>query len=511
MARLGRRAWWALGALVLGVVTVGLDITVLNVALPTIGADLGAGTGALQWMVNAYVLVFAGLMLPLAALGDRYGRKRLLLVGLVVFGVASAAAAWAPSSSMVVAARAGIGVGAAIVIPISLATVTTLFPDPAQRAKAISVVIAGTGVGVPLGPIVGGWLLGRFWWGSVFLVNVPVAVLALAAVAVLLPESRDPTPAPADWVGAGLAIAGLVSLAYGVIAAPDRGWADGLVLGALTAGVVLLAGFVRWERRARFPRVELRLFTRRRFLWGTLAAAVAGFALLGLLFVLPPVLQLVRGEDALGTGIQLLPMIGGLVVGAAVGQRLAARAGPRWPVSAGLLLLAAGLGAGAAASGPAGGETAGWLLAGWLAAAGAGVGLALAPATDALLSELPPERAGSGTALAMTIRYVGGAFGVALLGSLLAQSYAGRLDTSGLPAPAAMAAEDSLAGALAVAARLGAPDLAAAARDAFTHGTGLVLAACAAVALAGAALTAAALPSAAIPARTGADTSQPIS
>lgn len=503
MAQSGRRAWWALAALVLGVVTVGLDITVLTVALPTIGADLGAGTGALQWMVNAYVLVFAGLMLPLGALGDRYGRRRLLLVGLAVFGLASAAAAWAPSSGAVVAARAGMGVGAAIVIPISLATLTTLFPDPGERAKAISVVIAGTGVGVPLGPIVAGWLLGRFWWGSVFLVNVPVVVLAFAAVAVLLPESRDPAPRPPDWPGAGLAVAGLISLVYGVVAAPARGWTDGLVLAALTAGVLLVAGFIGWERRVTFPLVELRLLTRRRFLWGSLAAAVAGFALLGLLFVLPPFLQLVRGENALGTGIRLLPMIGGLVVGAAAGQRLAARAGPRWPVTAGLLLLAAGLAAGAATStatspgvGGAAGDwlAAGWLVAGWLAAAGAGVGLALAPATDALLSELPPEQSGSGTALAMTIRYVGGAFGVALLGSLLAQTYADRLDTSGLPAPAAQSAEDSLAGALAVAARVGNPDLAAAARDAFTHGTGLVLAACAAVALAGAALTAAAFP-----------------
>src|SRR6266508_1692629 len=265
MSALGSRRWWALAALGLTVLTIGFDATILNVALPTLATALHASTGALQWMVDAYVLVFAGLLLPMGALGDRFGRKRLILVGLVLFGAASVLATYAGSTGPLIAARAIMGIGAAVLTPIAAAVLPVIFP-PQERAKAISFFAIGMGVGVPLGPIIGGYLLKHFWWGSVFLVNVPVVVVALVAVMLLVPESKDPAPPRIDVVG-----------------------------------LLLIAAFVAWERRTAQPMIDLTLFARPRFLWGTVAMTVASFGLFGLLFVLPQYLQAVQGNDALGT------------------------------------------------------------------------------------------------------------------------------------------------------------------------------------------------------------------
>ncbi|GAA3388081.1 DHA2 family efflux MFS transporter permease subunit [Cryptosporangium minutisporangium] len=478
-----------LGALVLCVLVLGLDLTILNVALPTIAGDLAVGTGGLQWVVNAYVLVFAGLMLPAGALGDRYGRRRLLLAGLVVFGGACLAATWAESVAVLVALRAVMGAGAAIIMPIVLAVLAVLF-DERERGKALSVVVVAIGAGLPLGPIVGGWLLQHYWWGSIFLINVPIAAAAGALIAVLMPESKDPRPPRADLPGAVLSTAGLVGLVYGIVEAPGRGWTDPLVLGMSAAGIGLLAGFVVWELRAAAPMIDLRLFADAQFAWGTVGATLASFALFGLLFTLPQYLQLVEGADAFGTGLRLLPLIGGIVLGAPIAQSLAARAGYRTPVAAGLLLAAAGLAAGATTDVGTGYG----FVAAWLTLTGFGAGMSLTPAMDAVLGVLPPERAGSGTALTMALRQVAGAFGVALLGSLLAAGYSSRLDTTGLPSPAAHAADESVAAARALAARTGNTALAANASDAFVHGMALALGAAAVVALLGAVLTAVFLP-----------------
>jgi EmrB/QacA subfamily drug resistance transporter len=361
MVGLGARRWWALAALVLGVLTVGLDATVLNVALPTLAAALHADTAGLQWMVDAYILVFAGLLLPAGVLGDRYGRKRLLIVGLALFGAASAAATHAGSTGQLIAARSVMGIGAAVLLPVVVAVLPVLFP-PDERAKAIAVGAAGMALGLPLGPIVGGWLLDHFWWGSVFAINLPVAALAMVAVAVLVPESRDPAPPRPDLVGPGLSTLGLVALVYGLIQAPDRGWGDALVVGTLGVGLALLVAFAIWARRARDPMIDLGLFGRRRFLFGTLSMTVASFTLFGLLFVLPQYFQAVAGSDALGTGVRLLPLIGGLVVGARGSATLAARAGSRLPIAAGLALVAGGLTVGATTTVGSGyGLAASWL------------------------------------------------------------------------------------------------------------------------------------------------------
>ncbi|WP_155371957.1 DHA2 family efflux MFS transporter permease subunit [Catellatospora vulcania] len=483
------RRWWALGALVLSVLVVGLDGTVLNVALPTIAADLDAGTDGLQWVVNAYVLVFAGLMLPFGALGDRYGRRRLILAGLAVLGAASLISVFADGLAALLVARTLMGAGAAMLTPTAIAVLPALFA-PAERPKAVAVLMLGLGLGIPLGPIVGGYLLDHFWWGSIFLINVPVAALGMLAVALLMPENRDPRPRPADLPGGLLSTTGLVTLVYGIVAAPERGWGDPLVVAALAGGVLLLTAFGWWERRTADPMIDLRLFGDPGFLWGAVAATILSFGLFGLLFVVPQYLSFGFGYDALGTGVRLLPLIGGLFVASPLAARLSVRIGHRLPVTAGLLITAAGLALGAT-TGPATGYG---FTAAWCAIVGFGTGLALAPAMDAVLGALPPERAGSGTALTMTMRQAAGALGVALLGSLLNAVYAGRVDVTGLGSDAAGTARDSAAGAYAVAAALGRPELAASAHDAFIAGMAAVLWCCAAITVVGAVLTALLLP-----------------
>jgi EmrB/QacA subfamily drug resistance transporter len=484
----GRR-WWALGALVLCILTFGFDATILNVALPTLATAIHADTSGLQWIVDAYVLVFAGLLLPAGVLGDRIGRRRLLLIGLGLFALASVGAAYVGNAGELVAARAVMGLGAAVIVPVTMAMLPVLF-GPSERARAIAIATMGMGIGVPLGPIIGGWLLDHYWWGSVFLVNVPVAVVGAIAVAAFVPESRDPAPRKVDIPGGVLSTAGLIGVVYGVIEAPNRGWGSTVVLSCIAAGLLLLAGFVAWERRTPYPMIDLGLFGRRRFLWGTTAATIANFGLYGLLFVVPLYLQVVCGHDAFATGVRLLPLMAGLIVGAPTAERLAARIGSRVPMVTGLLLIAAGLLVGATSS-----TTDPFVrTAVWLAVIGAGVGMALAPAMDAVIGELPAERAGSGTALTMTLRQVGGAFGVALLGSLLSAAYVDRLDVAGLPAPAAAAARDSVAAAAAVARQLGDGALLLNAREAYTYGMSVVLLACAALAVLGAVLVALRMP-----------------
>ncbi|GAT06881.1 EmrB/QacA subfamily drug resistance transporter [Mycolicibacterium novocastrense] len=472
----------------LAVLVFGFDITILNVALPTMATALSAGTEALQWMVNAYIVVLAGLMLTCGALGDRYGRKRSILLALVVFGAASAAATWADSAGMVIAARAVMGIGAAILMPVAFAVVAALFA-PRERGKAVTVVVMAVSIGMPLGPLIAGYLLDHFWWGSIFLINVPMVALALVAIAVFLPESRDPDRGRPDVAGAVLSTAGLGALVYGIIAAPDRGWTTAVVGGCVGAGLLLLAVFTWWELRIAEPMIDLRLFGRRQFLWGSMAGVLVSFGMLGILFVVPQYMQFVGGHDALGTGLRLLPLMGGLIVGAPAGERLAARLGYRVPVSAGLAVLAAGLAIGATTDTSSGYG----FVALWLAVVGAGIGAALSPAMDAVLGALPTEHAGAGTAITMTLRQVGGALGVALLGSVLSQGYTDRIDTRGLPADAADAARDSIAAALAVAARLADPGLAASAHAAYMHGMALVLATTAAIGFIAAALTGALL------------------
>ncbi|CAM5690382.1 DHA2 family efflux MFS transporter permease subunit [Streptomyces aurantiogriseus] len=483
------RRWWALGALVASMLTLGFDLTILNVALPTMAQDLGATTGEQQWMADAYVVVFAALMLPAGLLGDRFGRRRMLIVGLGIFLAGSLVGALAGDVNAVVVARAVMGVGAALVTPLALSVLPSLFA-PEERTKAVGIVSAGSTLGLPLGPIIGGWLLGHFWWGSVFLINVPMAAIGILACVFLLPETSDPASPKVDTVSTALTAAGLGALIYAIIEAPTRGWGDPLVLAMFALAVVLIAALVLRERRAVRPMLDMGLLAHRGFLFNTLAATLVMFVLSGLMFVLPPYLQAVLGHDALGTGVRLLPMMGGLMVAARAAQPVVARFGARAVVSAGLVVLAFAALLGSRTTADSGyGFTALWL-----SVAGAGFGFSLVPAMSGALGTLPSDRAGSGSGLLMTLRQVGGAIGIALLGSLLSSTFRDRLDVTGLPAGTADTAGDSVVAAHLIAEKAGSAHLAVSANSAYVHGMGLVLIVCGVAALAAALLAAAFLP-----------------
>ncbi len=496
-ARHDPRRWWALVALGACMLTLGFDLTILNVALPRMATQLHADTGDMQWIVDAYVVVFAATMLPAGLLGDRYGRRRMLVTGLAVFLFGSLLGTLTDSPGWVIAARAGMGLGAALISPLVLAVLPSLFTDPTERTKAIGIVTAAVAGGMPLGPIVGGWLLDHYWWGSIFLINVPLAALGILACLLLLPESRDPAASRVDPLNTLLGVAGLAALVYAIIEGPVRGWGDPLVVALFPVSVLLVAALVLRERGARRrgiqPMLDLDLLRAARFRWSALTVTLATLVMSGLLFVVPQYLQAVLGNDALGTGLRLLPLMGGIVVAARAAGPLVAKLGPRLVISAGLVVLAfaAFLGARTDAGDGYG------LAATWLTLTGLGTGLAMVPAMDTALTALPADRAGSGSGLLMTVRQMGTALGIALLGSLLAQTYTSRLDLGALPgelppeaASAASAAEDSVVSAHLLADRLGLPHLADAADTAFVHGMSQVLLLCGVAALAGALLVA---------------------
>lgn len=423
------RRWWALAALALGVLTVALDSTIVNVALPTLAVELDASTSELQWIANAFNLVFAAALLPAGLLGDRFGRRRLLLGALALFGVASLACALASTAGQLIAARALLGLGGAALMPLSMAVLPLLFSER-ERPKAISTWVAATAIALPLGPILGGVLLDRFAWGSIFLINVPIVLGALVAVALLVPESRGARAPRLDLAGIVLSSAGLALLTYGAISAGERGWGGAAVLGEIAAGIALLLLFARTqvllERRPdRQPLVDLTLLRSPAYLWATVLATIVSFAMFGLLFVAPQYFALVEGADALGTGLRLLPVIGGLVVGARVSERLLPRIGAKAAISFGFLLMTAGLAAGATTSLGDGYGVA----AAWIGVVGLGIGFALPTAMDAALGELSADRGGVGSALIQACRQVGGTIGVALLGTVLASRYDGPGDT----------------------------------------------------------------------------------
>ncbi|HEX7159838.1 MAG TPA: MFS transporter, partial [Trebonia sp.] len=317
------RRWWALVAIAASVLVVGLDLTVLNLALPSMSVDLHASTGDLQWIVDAYSLVLAALILPAGLLGDRYGRKRLLVIALVLFGAASLACAYSASVGELIAARAVLGIGAAAIFPLALSVLPVLFDGP-DRQRAVAAIGGASMLSFPIGPIAGGYLLDHFWWGSVFLINVPVVVIALIAVTVLLPESRSAARPSIDVAGLLVSSAGLVALTYGFIKAGQDGWGDVTAVVLIAAGVVALALLPLVERRVARggqPLADLRLFRSADFRWGTILATLMSFAMFGMFFALPQYFQGVRGADALGSGIRLLPLVGGMLAGMVGGTR----------------------------------------------------------------------------------------------------------------------------------------------------------------------------------------------
>jgi EmrB/QacA subfamily drug resistance transporter len=449
---------------------VGLDLTVLNVALPTLATDLHASTSELQWFASGYTLVLAAALLPAGTLGDRFGRRKFLVIALVVFGVASLGCAYAPNSGTLIVARAVLGLAAAFLMPLSMSVLPVIFTET-ERPKAIAIWATSTMIGIPLGPIVGGWLLDNFWWGSAFLINVPMVLIALVAVVALLPESRGTVSGRLDVVGALTSSIGLLGVTYGVIEAGQDGWGSASALVPLIIGAVVLAGFVGWQRRARNPLVDLSLFRSPSFTWGTTLATMVNFAMVGLLFAMPQYFQAIEHTDALGNGLRLLPMIGGMLIGVRVAGPIATRAGAKITVAVGYLVMAVALGVGATT-----GLGSGYgFVAAWFAVFGFGLGFAMPTAMNAAMSPLSAERSGIGSAVMSALRQTGGAIGVAILGTVLSSGYQDGLRLGGLPVQAADAVRTGVTGGVAVADQLGSATLLTNVRGAFVHGLDLTL------------------------------------
>jgi MFS transporter, DHA2 family, multidrug resistance protein len=495
MTTLGSARWWALGAVCLSVLAVSLDGTVLSVALPTLARALHASESDLEWFSSGYLLLLAAAVLPVGLLGDRFGRKRILTVSLIVFGAGSALCAYASSPGMFLIARLLMGGAGAGVAVIALSQLTVLF-DESERPKAVGVFQAANFLALPLGPIVGGWMLSRFWWGWMFLVNVPVVLLGVVVVAGLLPESRASRRPGLDPVGTAASMGGLVAVTYGVIEAGRNGWGDSTALGCMAAGVVMLVGFFGWERRLAArggePLIDPALFASRSFTWGSLLAGVVGLAMIGLLFTMPQYFQAVRGADAFGSGLRLLPLVGGLLVGSLPASVLAKAVGAKITVATGFVLVAIGSAVGGATT--AASST--WFVSTWMAVVCAGTGMAMAAAVSVAISQLSAERSATGSAVVQVFQKTAGPFGTAIMGSVLAAGYQSHLDASGLAPAVAAAARHSVYSGLAVAQNLDSAPLADVVRAAFVHGMDASLLVSAAIAVVGAVLTVAFLPGA---------------
>ncbi|MFI6640100.1 MFS transporter [Streptomyces sp. NPDC050504] len=507
-----RRRWAVLGVLMLSLLIVVLDNSILNVAVKTIAAPgptgLGATQSELEWAINSYTLVFAGLLFTSGLLGDRLGRKKVMLFGIAVFGAASALAAMSGSPGELIAYRALMGFGAAFVMPATLAVLMNVF-ERDEQPKAIGIWAGGVGLAIAIGPITGGVLLEHFWWGSVFLVNVPVVLIALALTVWLVPDSKDPKPGRLDPIGVALSVVGLVLLVYGIIRGGELAdfTAPSVLLPSL-GGLAVLVAFVLYEKRAEHPALDVSYFKKPAFSAAVAAIALVFFALMGVTFFSAFYLQSVRGHSALESGLLILPLAVAQMVFAPRTRLVVERFGARAVCTAGMLAVALGLACFAFFDA----DTPLWVLEVVFFVQGAGMAHIMPPVTVSIMQSLPREKAGSGSAVNNTFRQVGGALGVAVLGSLLSTTYRGEIEghldgLTALPAGAREAAGESIEGTLAVAEKLGpAGDvLIAPAHAAFIDAMHVTAIGSAAVALVGAAVVALFLPgrTAAAPGGTG--------
>ncbi len=420
------RRWLALAMLCLAVCIIVMDGTIVNITLPTLLRELGGGatTRQLQWIVDAYVLVFAGLLMAAGSLGDRFGRRRILMVGLALFAACSFGAGRAPDAPTLIQWRALMGIGAALIFPATLALIVNLFPDPRERDRAIGAWAAMSGVGVAVGPVAGGFILEHASWGWVFLINVPLCLGVGAGVAIGVPEFRDPAPRPVDWPGTGLSLLGIGGLTYAIIEAPLAGWLGWRTLGVAGGSILVMVGFLRWESRCRNPMVDLALFRRRTFGGGSCGIATAFFGLFGLVFLVTQYFQLVRGYGALESGLRTMPFALFTGITAPLAPFLARRYGSRWVIATGLALM--GLSCALIAGDD--GTTRYAVIVAQMLPLGMGLGLVNATGTDTIMAGLPREQAGIGSAVNDTARELGGTLGVAAMGSLFSSVYAGLLE-----------------------------------------------------------------------------------
>jgi MFS transporter, DHA2 family, multidrug resistance protein len=481
------RRWFLLAIMCLSLVLVVMSVSGLNTALPTIQRDLGASASDLQWIVDAYAIVFAGLLLSAGAIGDRFGRRRALLAGLGVFGLGTFIGGVATSSSQLIVGRAVMGIGAAFIMPATLSIITAIFP-PHERTRAIAIWAGFAGAGASIGPVITGGLLEGFWWGSTLLVNVPIVVAIVGAVMLFAPNSRDDTKTPLDPVGALLSLVGLSTLIFGIIQGPEDGWASTTVLGSFLVAGVALSLFVAWERRSDHPMLPLTLFRDRRFSTGSGVITVAFFVMFGFFFLVTQYFQFGRGYSPLEAGLAGLPPALAFIAFSPRSAALAQRYGAARVMAAGLAIVAGGF----ALLSTLSPDTPYVVIAGALALLGAGMAITVAPATGEIMTSVPMSKAGVGSAVNDTTRELGGAFGIALMGTIANTAYRSSIDLEGvrLPAGSRAAAEESIGAADSIATRIpGGEALTTQAATAFTDAftlantvsVGVALAAAAAV------------------------------
>ena len=460
------RRWWVLATMTVCLLVVIMGNTILNVALPSVQRELGATHGELQWAVDSYILVFAGLLFSWGVIGDRIGRRRVLLIGLSIFALGSVLAAFSTSPVELILWRAVMGVGGAAVQPTTLAVISNVFP-PAERGRAIGIWAATAGLAVAGGPLASGAVLEHFWWGAVFLIGVPVAVLGLAGTLVFVPESRDPDPGRLDVPGVVLSIVALAGLVYGIIrGGSGESWTSPGVLVPLLGGLALLGLFVWLQRRSTHPALDVSLFRNPAFSAAAAALGLNFFALMGATFYLVYFLQGLRGYSPLQSGSALIPVAIGMALMAAHSSRLAERFGAKAVCAGGFLLITLSF-AGFQLldeSSPL------WLLIVILSVQGLGMGSVMAPATESIMSVVPREKAGAGAAVNNAVRQIGGALGVAILGSVLAATYSAQLGRAVdvLPADARAEASQSIVATFEAVRRVEAAGDADAAREAAT-------------------------------------------
>ncbi len=477
----------ALAVVCVAVFVTTLDGLIVNIALPTLSIELGATNRQLQWIVDSYLLVFTGLLLAAGGLGDRFGRRAFLIGGLIIFGITSAYAGSVDTPNDLIIARALMGIGAAAIFPATLAIITNLFSDAKERATAIGIWSAVSGIGVAAGPITGGWLLERYWWGSVFYINIPVVIVAVIATLAYIPESKDRHVPRLDLRGLVLSIAGITALIFTIIEGPELGWlsAETLIGFAVSAG--LIAAFVWWELRVDNPLLPVRIFENLRFTAASISVTAAFFALFGFVFLITQYFQLIRGYGPFEAGVRTLPVAFAIAGASVLSPMLVERIGTKLVVAGGLASMSTGFAWVSIASA----ETPYLEIVGQMILLGAGLGSTTAPATESIMGSLSVDKAGVGSAVNDTTRELGGTLGVAVVGSVFSSVYVGSLEDSAivqtLPAEAREITEESVVGAGQVAQSLGADGalLVSQVSEAFLDGLGVACIVVAAVAAAG--------------------------
>jgi EmrB/QacA subfamily drug resistance transporter len=427
-----KRRWVALGFLAFSLLVISLDNTVLNLALPAISRDLGATLNGLQWIVDAYILVFAALLLTMGSIGDRFGRKKVLQGGLIVFGLFSLGAALSQSTGTLITMRALMGIGGATIMPCTLSILTATFRDPKERAQAIAVWAATFSLGMGIGPLVGGWLLAHFHWSSVFYINLPVVVIALFGGYFFIRDSRAEHPRRIDVPGCILSLTGFFALVYGIIQAGISSWTAHNVLYAFAAAAVLLIVFIIWELHTTHAMLPLRFFKNMSFTGANIALTLVAFSMFGCFFFLSQYLQSVHSYKPLEAGVRLLPMAGAAFIGALSSARIALKIGTKLTVAIGILIAAGGL---YYYYRIAAIDTNYLNIAIGMVITSLGMGITMSPATNSIMGSIPVDEEGVGSAMNDTTRQIGGALGVAVLGTLLNSAYAGQIDKIVWPIP----------------------------------------------------------------------------